>query len=236
MSDSHSAPMTGRTRWRRFGAMMTISAAASAGVLALLADGALAAGFQVSGQQFKVSASKLVAKDFVQYGAIDSRGHISNEGGELQPVAVSAMRTAELTKLCQSVYTSLGDFGGVTLRIDAGDKGRPVEASNMTVDMSQLAGDAIFRKMEIGRDAGTLTEGTENTDDYRWEKEQRQKGMFSQQADSIEITDLKQVAWATTAGEFKLKDLRLALSWGTGKECFDDSLPNPDENRPKNLR
>lgn len=227
MTASHRAPETGHTRWRRFGAMMVVTTAASAGVLALLADGALAAGFQVSGQQFKVSADKLVADGFVQYGAVDARGLINDNGAEPEPVAVSAMRTATLTNLCQSVYTPLGDFGGVTLRIEAGTNAkRPVGADNMTVDMTQLEGDAVFQDIEIGRDAGTLTMGTSAEDKYRWEKEQRQKGMFAQQSRHIEITNLKQTAWATTAGEFRLKDLNLALHWGNAKECFKDK-PQP---------
>lgn len=231
MSASHRALDPGRTRWRRFGAMMTLSTAASVGVLALLADGALAAGFQVSGQQFKVSADRLVADGFIQYGAVDSRGLVANDGAEPQPVAVSAMRTATLTNLCQSVYTPLGDLGGVTLRIEAGTrKDRPVGADNMTVDMEQLKGDAVFTDIEIGRDAGTLTMGTAPDDEdgapksdrFGWERDQRTKGFFSQQSRHIVITDLQQVAWATTAGEFRLKDLNLKLSLGRSQECFPD--------------
>ena len=48
---------------------------------------------------------------------------------------------------------------------------------------------------------------------------QRREGFFSQQADKVVITDLKQVAWATTAGEFNLNGLSLRLKWGKD-ECF----------------
>jgi len=45
---------------------------------------------------------------------------------------------------------------------------------------------------------------------------------FAQQAKEAELTDVKQTAWATTAGTFKLSDLHMGLSWGSGDgiECY----------------
>ncbi|HEX8630196.1 MAG TPA: DUF6230 family protein [Catenuloplanes sp.] len=229
MTASHRAPLQGRTRWRRFGAMITLSTAASAGVLMLLSDGAIAAGFMVSGQQFKVSADKLEATGFVQYGTVAARGNILAQGAQKEPVAVSAMRTATLTNLCQSVYTPI--VGGVVLRIEAGDpkRGGPASATNMTVDMERLEGDAVFKDIEIGRDAGTLTMGTADEAKYEWERKQRQKGFFAQQSSHLEITGLKQVAWATSAGEFKLKNLHLSLSKDRKNECFPGEVKPESE-------
>ncbi len=42
---------------------------------------------------------------------------------------------------------------------------------------------------------------------------------FAQQADSATLTDVKQTAWATTAGTFKLSGLKMSLSTGT-HECY----------------
>jgi Family of unknown function (DUF6230) len=211
----HQGTRYGGTRWRRFGVLLGLSTAAVAGLLALMSNGALAASFSVSGQQFKVSADQLVATGFVQYGTVDAR---TEPGGSQQPepVAVSGMKTATLTNLCQSVVTDLGDFGSVTLKIKAGTGKDPVTATNMVVDMNALDGNAKFTGMEIGRDAATLDKGPTNDAS---EKAQRREGFFSQQADKVTITNLKQVAWATTAGEFNLTGLSLRLKWGKD-ECF----------------
>jgi hypothetical protein len=197
---------------------MVLSTAATAGLLALVTNGAVAASFTVSGQQFKVSADKLVADGFVQYGTVDAR----NEPGSSppsqtpEPVAVAAMRNATLTNLCQSVVTDLGDFGSLTLTIHAGTGRNPVTARDMIVDMTQLNGDASFTDIEIGRDASTLDQGP--TSDPS-EVAQRRPGFFSQQARSVTINNLRQVAWATSAGQFNLYDLSLRLHWGKD-ECF----------------
>ena len=206
----------GRTRWRRFGILFGLSAATVGGLLTLMSNGALAASFSVSGQQFKVSADKLEANGFVQYGTVDARTEPGAGSQRPEPVAVSAMKTATLTNLCQSVITDLGDFGSVTLKINAGTGKDPVTAKNMVVDMTNLDGNAKFQDMEIGRDAATLDKGPTNDPA---EIAQRREGFFSQQADKVTITNLKQVAWATTAGEFNLTGLSLRLKWGKD-ECF----------------
>jgi hypothetical protein len=184
----------------------------------LISHGALAASFTVSGQQFKVSADRLVATGFVQYGTVDARVEPGSDPASQvpEPVAVSAMRNATLTNLCQSVVTDLGDFGALTLKIRAGTGKVPVTATDMVVDMSQLDGNAEFEAIEIGRDAGTLDEGPTNDPA---ETAQRRPGFFSQQADRVTISGLKQVAWATSAGKFNLTNLSLRLKWGKD-ECF----------------
>ena len=212
-------PGFGRTRWRRFGLLMLLSGGVSAGMLALVANGALAVGFSVSGQQFKVSADRLEATGFVQYGNVDPRidpgsGNPPNQVPE--PVAVSAMKTAKIYNLCQSVVTNLGLLGDVTLVINAGDNGDPVTATDMVVDMTQLNGDADFHDMQIGRDASTLDQGPTNDPE---ELSQRREGFFGQQASSVTITNLQQTAWSTVASEFNLKHLQLSLKAGD-HECF----------------
>ena len=218
MSDHRQTTPEGGTRWRRFALVMGLSTVATAGVVTLISHGALAATFVVSGQQFKVSADELVADGFVQYGTVDARIEPGSNptSQKPEPVAVSAMKTATLKNLCQSVVTDLGDFGSVSLTITAGTGSQPVTAKNMVVDMSQLEGNAKFEDIEIGRDASTLDKGP---NDIPGEKSQRREGFFSQQADRVTITNLRQVAWATSAGEFNLRNLKLSLHWGKD-ECF----------------
>ncbi|RSS80315.1 cholesterol esterase [Streptomyces sp. WAC06614] len=192
-------------RWRRFAALTLPTVAVTAGLGIALAQGALAASFAVSGQQFKVSAKSLSGEGFAQYGSVDV-----NARQELVPVAVTAIREAKLHSLCQSVVTSLPIVGDISLNLTAGDK-TPVEASNLFVDATQLGGNAEFKNIEIGRDASTLDKGPADA--------QGMQDLFGQQADSVTISDLRQTAWATNAGTFKLSGLEMNISKGK-KECF----------------
>ncbi|GGT85743.1 MULTISPECIES: DUF6230 family protein [Streptomyces] len=195
----------GRVRWRRF-AVLTVPAVGVTAALGIaLAQGALAASFAVSGQQFKVSAASLTGEGFVQYGSVDV-----NAREELIPVAVTAIKEAKLHSLCQSVVTSLPVIGDVSLNLTAGQK-TPVEATNLFVDATQLSGNAAFTNIEIGRDASTLDKGPADA--------QGMQDLFAQQADTVAITDLKQTAWATNAGTFKLSGLKMTVDKGK-KECF----------------
>jgi hypothetical protein len=205
MGDSDRTLPQGRTNWRRFGMAAGVVTAMTVGVLALISNGALAATFLVSGQQFKVSADTLDATGFVNYGWIDQHA-----GGSPEPVAIAAMKRAELTNLCQSVLTTLPIVGDISLKLTAG-KETPVVATNMFVDMSQMEGNATFTNMEIGRDASTLDKGPPGSKGLQ--------GLFSQQADVVHIEDLRQVAWATSAGTFKLSGLHMEISRGKD-ECF----------------
>ncbi|MFE2323374.1 DUF6230 family protein [Streptomyces sp. NPDC059385] len=196
---------SGRVRWRRFAVLTVPAVAVTAGLGIALAQGALAASFAVSGQQFKVSAQSLEGEGFAQYGSVDV-----NAREELIPVAVTAIREAKLNSLCQSVVTSLPVIGDISLSLTAG-RDKPVEASNLFVDATQLAGDAEFRNIEIGRDASTLDKGPAEA--------QGMQDLFAQQADTVRIANLQQTAWATNAGTFKLSGLRMDISKGK-KECF----------------
>ncbi|MFG2616403.1 DUF6230 family protein [Streptomyces sp. NPDC048507] len=195
----------GRVRWRRFALLTVPAVAVTAGLGIALAQGALAASFAVSGQQFKVSAKSLEGEGFAQYGSVDV-----NARDELIPVAVTAIKEAKLHSLCQSVVTTLPVIGDISLNLTAGDKD-PVEASNLFVDATQLGGDAVFTNIEIGRDASTLDKGPAEAVGMQ--------DLFAQQADTVSITKLQQTAWATNAGTFKLSGLNMNISKGK-KECF----------------
>lgn len=206
MKDAHGNKLTGRTSWRRFAVLCVPGVAVTAALGIALANGALAASFAVSGQQFKVSASSLDGDGFAQYGSVDR-----NARGKLIPVAVTAIKTAEMKSLCQSVVTDLPVIGSISLNLTAGTGKQPVQATDLFVDATQLSGNASFNKIEIGRDASTLDKGPKGG--------QGLQDLFGQQADDVHITKLKQTAWATNAGKFRLNSLSMKVNKGT-KECF----------------
>ncbi|MFE6176450.1 DUF6230 family protein [Streptomyces sp. NPDC056464] len=190
----------GRVRARR-AAVMAVPATLVAGALAVLtAEGALGVQFAISGMPFTVTATELNGTGFEQFGGLDQMAPGSpNEGdtGGQVLVITSAIRNATLTKLCQSV-----DLGGTNLLITAGSGAEKVTASDLTTDSTELSGDASFNNIEIGNDASTLTKaGVKGP-----------IGVFSQQADTVRIANLRQTNYATTAGVFKLPGLKLSFS------------------------
>jgi hypothetical protein len=209
MEDTAATPTEGRTRWRRFALAAVPSAAAAGALVVLMANGAIAASFAVSGQSFEVSGKTLDGTGFVQFGSIDqSLGNTPVP----HPVVISAIKHAEITNLCQSVVTTLPIIGDITLRIGAGTvTDRPVSADNLVIDLTQLDGDATFKNIEIGRDASTLDKGPDHVVGLQ--------NNFGQQADSIHIDNFQQQALSTTAGTFTLPNLSLGVAFGNNP-CF----------------
>jgi hypothetical protein len=207
----------GGTRWRRFAVVMVPSVAATAVIGVALAQGALAASFSVSGQQFKVHADTLNGKGFVQYGNVD----VQHGGKSAVPVAVSAFKSATITGLCQSVVVPAPIIGDVTLKLTAGNHGKKVHASNLYIDLNQLDADATFYDINIGVAAG-------DTDPSYAKPESSVTGTesgassFAQEAKSAVLTNVNQTAWATSAGTFKLAGLSMSVKKGsgTGVECY----------------
>jgi hypothetical protein len=198
----------GKMRWRRFAVILIPALAAVTALMVLTAEGALAASFSISGQQFQVSADSLHGTGFQQFGTIDQKAN-----GTPVAVAESEIGTAQITNLCQSVVVAfplaLGDY---TLRITAGTGDTPVSASSLIIDANQLSGStATFDNIHIGQDASTLNAvsgvpaGAEGT--------------FGQQASSVSITDLHQTAYSTSAGTFTLPGFSLSLTPGSNP-CF----------------
>jgi hypothetical protein len=210
-----SSVRRGGTRWRRFAVVMVPSVAATAAIGVALAQGALAASFSVSGQQFKVTAKTLHGYGFVQYGNI-----IVPSGHGPVPVAVSAFTDATITGLCQSVVvpTPIGD---VTLKLTAGNggPGHEVVAKNLYIDLDQLDADATFKEINIG-----VAQSQTNKDYAQVEDAPKSKypGNFAQEAKEAYLTDVHQTAWATSAASFKLAGLSLRLHRGSGSdvECY----------------
>ncbi|MFD3839670.1 DUF6230 family protein [Streptomyces sp. NPDC058642] len=205
----------GGTRWKRFAVVMVPSVAATAAIGVALAQGALAASFSVSGQSFKVTADKLVGTGFSQYGALDT-GYTLDGKKTAHPVAVSAFKSASITGMCQSVVTpNIPVLGSVSLILKAGGGGTPVQAQNLYIDVEELEADATFENIDIGVAAKDASKGP----GMKGGGEQANPFGFAQQADKATLTDVKQTAWATTAGTFKLSGLKMSLSSGV-KECY----------------
>jgi hypothetical protein len=206
-------PAQGGVRWRRFAGMLTITGGAAAALVALTAQGVLASQFSISGMPFVVTADRIDGTGFEQFATIDEMiedsPNAGDTGGQVV-VIVSAMDQATLSNLCQSV-----SLGGKYLKITAGDGKDKVTAKTLIVDSDMISGDASFKKIKIGQDASTfdgseLPDGTKQVDQVPGVN--GGEGVFGQQADSIEILNLRQNNYATTAATFKLPHLRMAFT------------------------
>ena len=209
----------GKTRWKRFAVVMVPSIAATAAIGISLAQGALAASFNVSGQQFKVAASHLEGHGFAQYGSLDVE-----KAGVPHPVAVSSFKTATINDLCQSVVLDAPLIGKVSLNINAGDDAKhPVEAENLFIDLDDLHADATFNNINIGVATGAITKGNVNAADRAAAQKlgigDKFENSFAQEADTAVLDGVQQTAWATSASTFKLSGLHLAVKSGV-HECF----------------
>ncbi|MFF9621337.1 DUF6230 family protein [Streptomyces griseosporeus] len=211
----------GGTRWKRFAVVMVPSVAATAAIGVALAQGALAASFSVSGQSFKVTAQELNGTGFSQYGAIDQGYTLSGEK-TAHPVAVSVFDTARIQKMCQSVVTpNIPLLGSVSLTLTAGDSTDPekqVNAKNLYIDVEDLGADAEFTNIDIGVAGKDISQGP-GMKAGEVQKKQANPYGFAQQAEKAKLSDVKQTAWATTAGTFKLPGLKMKLQTGT-HECY----------------
>lgn len=189
------------TRTRR-GRVALAAIPATLAVSALMtgvAYGAVPVSFAVSGTQFKISSSHLEGTKFSQYGGV-----ALDKDKNQHPVAIANIGTASLANLCQSVVVIPGALG---LMITAGGGGSPATAENLQIGMTDLQGDATFKNIRIGIDAGSVRTDAKGT-----------PGDFAQDADSMVIDNLKQTAWSTTAGTFALTGMHLQLT--AGQECF----------------
>jgi hypothetical protein len=186
----------GRIQLRRLALILAPATVITAILVGLTANGAIAASISVSGQQFLVTATQLKGTGFEQFGS-----QINGPSGT-QPVVESGIQNATLSHLCQQVTV-----GGVSLVLHAGDGSTPVSASNLIVDASGQSGSqAVFHNITIGQDAGSLVQDPGTTG---------QAGGFGQEASSVEIDNLVQHTWLTTAGTFTLP----GLSLGFGGHC-----------------
>jgi hypothetical protein len=200
-SDETTDAPRGRTRWRRFAGMLVASTAVAVTMVALTAQGVIAAQFSISGMPFVVTAEKLEGTGFEQFATLDEMAPNSpNQGdtGGQMVLIVSAIDSAKLTKLCQSI-----NLGGMYLKLTAGDAGTPVTARTLVVDSDLISGNASFTNINIGQDASTLTAVPGVTGNI---------GVLGQQADTVTITNLRQNNYATTAATFTLPNLHMSFT------------------------
>lgn len=205
MKDTQGNLVLGRTRWRRFAAAAIPAGVVAAGLFAGVAAGIVPVSINISGQSFKVSASRLEGDGFAQYPGVA----IVEKDKSQKPVATSAIKSADLYDLCQSVKVPGTPF---VLLIHAGGGGTPAHADNLLIGMDNLQGNATFTNIDIGIDASLAKKGGAAGT----------VGDFAQQADHVTITDLKQEAYSTQAGTFTLKGLDMRINT-QGQECFTSS-------------
>lgn len=196
-----AAAPQGRVRLRRFAILAVPATVAGGALVVLTAQGVLAAQFAISGMPFTVTATQLNGTGMEQYGGIDNVApgspNLQDENGQ-QPVIVSAIHSATLANLCQSV-----NLGFVNLVIRAGQGSKPVSAENLIVDSDQITGDATFTNLSVDQDASTLDEDPGVSGPL---------GTFGQQADKVVINNLRQDNWATTASTFTLPGMNISFS------------------------
>lgn len=211
MKDNSGAQVLGRTSWKRLGLVMLPTVVAAGALTVLMANGAIAASFAVSGQQFKLTASEIKGSGFVNYGTVLNADQPNAKAGKI-PAAISAFKSATITNLCQSVVTTLPGLGDVTLTIRAGAGKDAVSATDLIIAMQQLdAGTATFDHINIGQDAGTLANSASGAIGT--------PGLFGQQAVGAVLDNVRQVANSTNAGSFELHDMSMGLSLGN-HPCF----------------
>jgi hypothetical protein len=210
VKDAQGEPAYGRTNWRRFAVAVGVPTVAAGALVVGLAHGAFAASLVLSGEEFKISADRLEAPDgFVQYS-----GAYANGKDATKPLgaAISGIKHANLYNLCQSVHPKGSPF---SLVIRAGrDDRHPAQADDMIIGMSELSGEAVFKGIEIGKDASTITKGGD--------KAKGAAGTFAQEADSVTITGLHQTAYYTQASTFTLTGLSLKLNTDWANKAPDE--------------
>ncbi|MEU6339936.1 DUF6230 family protein [Streptomyces sp. NPDC046977] len=203
-SDARSS---GRTSWKRLALVMVPTLATAGALVATMASGALATSFGVSatsfpvaGESFQIRSSRLVGDGFVQFGVVQ-RGR---DG--LYPEALTGIRSATLHHLCQSIVQNVPLLGPVTLRFTS----TPAHADRLIANAHDLRGDAVFRNINIGQDAGTVqgVPGVQGT-----------PGTFAEQASSVTVDDLRQTTRSISAATFRLPDLHLTVRRGD-QSCF----------------
>jgi hypothetical protein len=215
VKDSNGNLVQGRTRWRRFAAVLLPAAVAAGGLMTGVAHGSVPVAINVSGASFKIKASHLHGDGFSQYGSAYYKAGEDPTKVPGHAVAAAAIKSAELTNMCQSVVQPLPWGGTVTLLIKAGGNGTPATATDLLIGMDFLSGDATFHSIDIGTDASKLSKGGVPASTGL-------PGGFGQEATSVDIDNLKQRAYTTHAGVFTLNGLTMQLVSGS-QDCFPDS-------------
>jgi hypothetical protein len=215
MKDTSGAQVLGRTSLKRLGIVMVPTVLAAGALTVLLANGAIAVSFAISGQTAQLKVGQLTGNNFVQYGTVDGE-----KNGTAVPVAVSAFSSATISGgLCQSVVTDLGPLGDYTLTLKASGG----SATGLIIDLQSLTADnAEFKNIDIGADASEPNGSAPGA--------VGDPGTFAQTAPWAQLTNVDQVSNATSAGDFRLQNMSLGISKGNNG-CFE---PDPAPLNPSN--
>ena len=192
---------TGRVRWRRFVITLVPALALAVMLILLSTQAVLAVSLSISGEPFTVTAGMLKGYGFEQFPVVDhsAGGGSSGRPGRLL-LEATAMRSATISHLCESVRV-----GPISLVITAGNGSTPVSATNLVVDADRFTGNATFTHLNQGVAAGALNQVPGVTGSA---------GAFGLEASRVTITNLRQHAYATTAGTFTLPGLSFHFGGG----------------------
>ncbi|WP_419992623.1 DUF6230 family protein [Streptomyces boninensis] len=194
----------GRTDFRRSAAVAVPALLAVTAMGVMMAEGAMAATFAVSGTNFKVSSGKLSSDGLASYVDVDR-----SADGKGHPVSLLAMNNVKLSTICQSTKVKT-PVGTVVFRLQAGGDAGPVTADKLVIDADDLTGDSQFGSAQIGRDAASLN----NVPGVKGKS-----GGFGLQVDDVNVKGVRSRAWTAMGGNFKLKGMRINLGLD-GKECY----------------
>lgn len=192
---------TGRVHWRRF--VITLVPGLTLAVLLILlsTQAVLAVSISISGEPFTVTAGVLKGRGFEQFAVVDHSAASGSSGRRKEfLLQQTAIRSATISHLCQSVR--IGPFSMV---ITAGDGATPASATNLVIDADRFSGNASFTHLTQGVAASALSQVPGVTGSA---------GAFALEASRVTITNLRQHAFATTAGTFTLPGFRLHLGGG----------------------
>ncbi|MEU4159758.1 DUF6230 family protein [Actinoplanes sp. NPDC026670] len=196
----------GRTSWGRACWLLLPSLAVLGGVTVGIAEGALAASFGVSGQQFKVKAASVEGTDIAAY--LDTAQSVD---GTHHPVMLAGVGQATLRDVCTSAVVAVPMVGKISLKV-LGGRTEPITGTNVVADADALfGGDGVITDVEAGRDASTLD---------RVKGVSGPPGRFGVQAGTIRTADVESTAWSANGGTLQLAgDLEVSVTAGV-HECF----------------
>jgi hypothetical protein len=222
MQVTSSTMTSGGTRWRRFGILFIPGFGVLAGMVFLLATGALAISLSISGIPFVLNATTLEGTGFVQYGVPDAVTNANT--GLLLPAPASGTSTMTpapghtyaadtITHLAGGTITGLNQTVCVSLASVGLPGSMQVQTGASTVGFTNLNANApdlvattadFDQGINIGQDLGFALSGGNALAD---------NGLFSQQAPHVVISGVHQLGIGTTAGTFTIHDLNLQAAF-----------------------
>ncbi|CRK58712.1 putative cholesterol esterase [Alloactinosynnema sp. L-07] len=201
----------GRTRWGRFSVVTGVASVAIGALGFAMANGLLAASFNVNGRPFQIESAGLQGNGF---GAIMDNVTKDNADGTTsgQAVARAGFETANLNGLCAAVHQSVLGLP-FTLKIAAGnpaDAVNDIAAADMVLDAQSVNSNASMNGLALGKSADDVALGGSAT------SLGGTPGNFGLQSSTANLNGLHAEAYAATiAGTINLTGLSLAIESGS---------------------